>query len=127
MKITTKGEYALRAIFDLLVSLKKSSVIRIEDIAARQNIPAPYLEHIFQKLRKAKIVASQKGPGGGYNLLKSKEEITIGEVLKAVGEKHLVPSRAKTSTTIEADKTAKLMAAGELVVSKFLQRNIGEF
>lgn len=55
-------------------------------ISQRQNISLSYLEQIFTKLRKAEIVKSSKGPGGGYFLNKTPQEITIAEIINAIGE-----------------------------------------
>lgn len=127
MKITTKGEYALRALFDLLVILKTESIVRIEDVAKRQEISKPYLEHLFQKLRRAKIIAALKGPGGGYHLLKTANELTVKEVLEAVGDKPLERPKSKPTTTRESVKVAKILEASDAALLKVLNKTLGEF
>ena len=58
--------------------------VQIRVISARQNIPARYLEQIFQRLRRARIVASKRGPGGGYTLARPASEITLRQIVEAV-------------------------------------------
>jgi Rrf2 family iron-sulfur cluster assembly transcriptional regulator len=60
--------------------------ISLTTISKRQKISLSYLEQIFSRLKKAGIVKSSKGPGGGYILAKNREEITIAEIIKAIGE-----------------------------------------
>lgn len=85
MKITTKGRYAIRAILDLAYN-ERGEPIPISNMAVRQEISQPYLEHLFGKLRKAGLVKSIRGPGGGYLLAKPMDKISVREVFMAVGE-----------------------------------------
>lgn len=127
MKITTRSEYALRALFDMSKELQNASVIRIEDIANRQEIPPYYLEQILMKLRKAGIVAALKGPGGGYHLYKTLKEIKLGEVFKAVGDDPFgKPKSTKTATraSIKVDKILKLV---DNSMTELLNKTLGEF
>lgn len=84
MRLSTKGEYALRAILDISKYEKESGVTKVEDIASRQNISISYLEQIFRKLKRAGLINAFKGPGGGYCLSKKLGQITVREVLDAV-------------------------------------------
>ena len=85
MRLTTKSRYGARAIFD--IAYHSTGVpIQIKDISERQEIPPRYLEQIFHKLKKANIVKSVRGPGGGYVLAKDPQRITIGDVIQAVRE-----------------------------------------
>jgi Rrf2 family transcriptional regulator, iron-sulfur cluster assembly transcription factor len=127
MRITTKGEYALRALFDLVVALKDTHVIRIEDVAKRQNIPQFYLEQIFRNLRKAKIIASLKGPGGGYHLLKTANELSVREVLEAVGDKPLAKPKSQKASSREAKKVSKILDTVDEVIVAVLDRKLGDF
>ncbi len=89
MILTTRGRYAVMAIIDLLEysdGRKEPSPISLLSISQRQNISLSYLEQIFSNLRKAGIVKSVKGPGGGYSLKKNPSEITISEIIQATGE-----------------------------------------
>jgi len=71
----------VRAIFDIAYH-SEGLETQVKDISRRQGISARYLEQIFQKLRKAGIVGSKRGPSGGYFLSKKPEEITIGEIVR---------------------------------------------
>lgn len=84
MKLSTKGRYAIIALVDLATT--KGSLNALSDIARRQDISLPYLEQLFVKLRRAGLVASVRGPGGGYRLARAPETIRIAEVLGAVDE-----------------------------------------
>ncbi|MCU7803741.1 MAG: Fe-S cluster assembly transcriptional regulator IscR [Candidatus Thiodiazotropha sp. (ex Lucinoma annulata)] len=85
MKLTTKGRYAVTAMLDLSLHYGEGP-ITLADIAQRQGISLSYLEQLFSRLRKKSLVASVRGPGGGYSLGKSAEEIFVGEVISAVDE-----------------------------------------
>lgn len=89
MILTMRGRYAVMAIIDLLEGFddeKEVKPISLLSISQRQNISLSYLEQIFANLRKAGIVKSIKGPGGGYLLKKKPSEITISEIISATGE-----------------------------------------
>lgn len=81
MRISTKGRYALRLMLDLAMN-DDGNVVRIKDIAARQEISDKYLEQIISILNKAGYVRSTRGPQGGYSLKKKPEEYTVGMILK---------------------------------------------
>ncbi len=85
MRLTTKGRYAVTAMLDLAVH-NKGGPIALADISERQGISLSYLEQLFAKLRKTGLVASTRGPGGGYSLGKPATEIAISEVIAAVDE-----------------------------------------
>ncbi len=80
MKLSTKGRYGLKAMFELSLSHSKGP-ISIKTIASKQNIPEQYLEQIFSKLKKAKLIKSVRGAQGGYLLSKKASEITVYDVL----------------------------------------------
>ncbi len=85
MKLTTKGHYSVKALLDL--SLQVPGVpVATKAIATRQDIPAPYLEKLLIEMRRAGLVKSIRGSVGGYLLAKPPSQITIGEILEAVGE-----------------------------------------
>ncbi|MEL6683443.1 MAG: Rrf2 family transcriptional regulator [Pseudomonadota bacterium] len=85
MKLTTKGRYAMVALTDL--ALKGSDTpINLSDLSERQDISVTYLEQLFSKLRRAGIVASMRGPSGGYRLARPPSEIRVVDVLEAVDE-----------------------------------------
>lgn len=81
MKISTKGRYALRLMLDLAMN-DDGNVVRIKDIAARQEISDKYLEQIISVLNKAGYVRSVRGPQGGYSLKKEPKEYTVGMILR---------------------------------------------
>jgi Rrf2 family transcriptional regulator, iron-sulfur cluster assembly transcription factor len=85
VKLTTKGRYAVTAMLDLALHYGEGP-ITLADIAQRQGISLSYLEQLFSRLRKRSLVASVRGPGGGYSLGKEAREIFVGEVISAVDE-----------------------------------------
>ena len=85
MRLTTKGRYAVTAMLDLAVHATDGP-ITLADISQRQGISLSYLEQLFSKLRKRELVASARGPGGGYRLSRDAGEINVAEVIAAVDE-----------------------------------------
>ena len=86
MKLSSRGRYAVMALTDLALYYKNGPV-SLRDISSRQNISILYLEQIFLKLRKFKIVESIRGTKGGYKLNKKASDIKLSEILSAVDEK----------------------------------------
>ncbi|MDO5530509.1 Rrf2 family transcriptional regulator [Sutterella sp.] len=87
MKLTTKGRFAVTAMVDLAMRAEEcGSPIPIAQIAERQKISLTYLEQIFCRLRRAGLVESTRGPGGGYRLAEPAESITIDRIIIAVDE-----------------------------------------
>jgi len=84
MKIGSKGDYGLRALIDLAEHYGSRQVVQAKDIAERQAIPKDYLALIMIDLRKAGLVTSIRGPGGGYRLAQAPEQITMGQALRAL-------------------------------------------
>ncbi len=85
MKLTTKGHYSVKALLDL--SLQPGyGPVSTRAIASRQEIPAPYLEKLLIKMRRAGLVKSIRGSIGGYQLAREPVKISLGEILDAVGE-----------------------------------------
>ena len=85
MKLTTKGRYAVTAMLDLVLH-NDEAPISLSDIADRQHVSLSYLEQLFAKLRRNGIVASTRGPGGGYSLNRDAGAISVAEIIKAVDE-----------------------------------------
>ncbi|MDO4600509.1 MAG: Rrf2 family transcriptional regulator [[Ruminococcus] gnavus] len=83
MKVSTRGRYGLRALVDMAIH-SGDAPISLVQVANRQKISLNYLEQVFGTLRKAGIVNSIKGAGGGYKLARAAEEITVREVLEAL-------------------------------------------
>ena len=81
MRLSTQSRYGVRAIFDIAYNSDRLET-QVKDISKRQGISQHYLEQIFQKLKKAGIIGSKRGPLGGYFLGKKPEDITIGEIVR---------------------------------------------
>ena len=81
MKISYKGDYALKALLDLCYRFESLSPVPIGEISKRQNIPAKYLEQIMLVLKGAGIIGSKRGAGGGFFLSKPPDEILLGDVI----------------------------------------------
>ncbi|MFT3986649.1 Rrf2 family transcriptional regulator [Aestuariivirga sp.] len=85
MKMSTKGRYAVMAMIDIATH-SHGAPVSLAEIAERQDISQEYLEQLFGKLRKAKLVESARGPGGGYRLARPVADIPISDVILAVDE-----------------------------------------
>lgn len=83
MKLSTKGRYGLRALIDLAVHSEEEAV-SIGSVSARQGISESYLEQLVGKMRRAGLVVSIRGAQGGYRLAKAAEEISVGDILRAL-------------------------------------------
>ncbi|MEM9154693.1 MAG: Rrf2 family transcriptional regulator [Cyanobacteria bacterium P01_F01_bin.33] len=86
MKWTTKGHYSVKALLDLAMSGTQQPA-SVRAIAQRQNIPAPYLEKLLIDMRQAGLVRSRRGAHGGYQLTRTPREISLAEILEAVGDR----------------------------------------
>jgi len=85
VKLSTKGRYAVMALVDL-ASQSDGRPVALADIAERQEISLSYLEQLFAKLRRAGLVKSVRGPGGGYLLARSADDTRISDAIMAVDE-----------------------------------------
>jgi Rrf2 family transcriptional regulator, iron-sulfur cluster assembly transcription factor len=85
MKLSTKGRYAMVALADMALQ-PDSALVNLAEIGRRQDISLAYLEQLFVKLRRANLVESVRGPGGGYRLARAPSDIRISEVMEAVDE-----------------------------------------
>jgi len=83
MKLTKKGEYALRAMIELSLNYKKEPVL-IRQISENERIPEKFLEQILLELKKAGLLQSRRGPGGGYSLISPPSEITLAQVIRII-------------------------------------------
>lgn len=83
MKISAKGEYAIKAMLHLSMH-HSQGLVSIHEIASRQSIPQRYLEQVLLQLKRAGLLTSKRGAAGGYHVTKSPDDITVGEVLRAV-------------------------------------------
>lgn len=85
MRLTTKGRYAVTAMLDLALH-SANGPVTLADIAARQGISQSYLEQLFGKLKRARLVHSLRGPGGGYALSRAPSSISVSHIISTVGE-----------------------------------------
>jgi len=85
MRLTTKGRFAVTAMIDLALRQGKGPVT-LAGISQRQEISLSYLEQLFGKLRRHEIVESVRGPGGGYNLARKAQDVTVADIIIAVDE-----------------------------------------
>jgi Rrf2 family cysteine metabolism transcriptional repressor len=83
MRLSTRGRYALRAMIDLALHSDEGPILR-SDIAERQEVSAHYIEQLFVKLRRAGLIESFRGPGGGYILAKDADQIKAGDIIRTV-------------------------------------------
>ncbi len=83
MKLSNKGRYAVRALFDIAY-FNDGEATQAKEIAERQGIPPRFLEQIFQDLKRAGIVGSKRGPQGGYRLAEPASKIRLGDVIRAL-------------------------------------------
>ena len=85
MKLTSKGRYAVTAMLDVAIN-SNNGPVSLAEISERQEISLSYLEQLFSRLRKNGLVSSVRGPGGGYVLSRSMNEIAISSIVHAVDE-----------------------------------------
>lgn len=117
MRLTSKGRYAVRAILDLTFN-SNGRPVRLQEISERQSISLHYLEQLFRRLRKGTVVKSVRGPGGGYVLSRSMDEISVKDILMSVGE-NINPARDLIGTgDIKTDTV-------ELLLTKSYFENLG--
>ena len=118
MKISTKGQYSLKAMVDLALN-SENNLQTISQIAERTQISETYLEQLLPKLRNAGLVESIRGAQGVYRLAKPLDQITAGEILRA-GEGDLIPVECAATS---ADRTCP---NEETCVTKYVWKRITE-
>lgn len=84
MKVSTRGDYACRALLSLTLHAEPGVPTSVRDIADRTGLPQPYLEQILLAIKGAGLVKSKRGVGGGYVLSRAPEEITLAQIVSAV-------------------------------------------
>ncbi len=110
MRITTRGRYGLRAVLKLTIS-DKGKPVSIRELSESEEISPEFLEQIFFRLRKAGIIKSTRGPGGGFQLDKSPDEITVKDIFDAVGEEiSLTPCTSETDPRSPCDRADNCIA-----------------
>jgi len=85
MRLTTKGRYAVTAMLDIALHRHRGPV-SVTEVAERQSISSAYLEQLFSKLKRAGLLQSIRGPGGGYELAKPLGLVSVSDIIAAVGE-----------------------------------------
>jgi Rrf2 family iron-sulfur cluster assembly transcriptional regulator len=108
VKISARGRYAVRGMLDVALN-SRNFPTPLADISLRQGITISNLEQLFSKLRRAGLVRSVRGPGGGYFLAKTAPQITIADILRAV-EEPLAPE-AKTADCAQESSTGQRIDA----------------
>ncbi len=99
MKLSTKGRYGLRAMVDLAMN-SSGEHVALSHVAEREGLSVQYLEQVFSTLRKAGLVKSVKGAGGGYTLSKEPSMITVGEILRAMEGDLSIVGKSKDDGTV---------------------------
>ena len=92
MRLSTKSRYAVTSLLDMVMHSDQGPV-SLADISVRQGISLSYLEQLFAKMRRNKLVVSTRGPGGGYSLGDSPEDVCIADVINAVDEEMNVTNK----------------------------------
>lgn len=106
MRVTTKGRYGLRAVLKLAYQENRKP-LSISTIAAEEQISPEFLEQIFYKMKKSGIIKSTRGPGGGFSLSKELEDITLADILEAVGEPVTLSPCSTEGTKKDCPRTNK--------------------
>lgn len=117
LKLSTKGQYGVRAMFELARNYKKGP-LSIKEIARRQGVSISYLEQLLNKLRKSKLIKSRKGPGGGYVINKNPEDISVGMILNSL--------EGPVAIAQCLDPSAKGCKRVEGCVARLLWKSLGE-
>lgn len=109
-----------------LTSNSNGNPVRLQEISDRQNISLHYLEQLFRKLRNGQAVKSVRGPGGGYVLSRSMDQISIKDILECVGEnidpaRDIVGSEANTSSSVEFYLSKNYFSNLALIMREYLQ------
>lgn len=101
MKLSTKARHAITAMMDLAIN-DNYKPVTLADISQCQGISLSYLEQLFAKLRKSGLVVGVRGPGGGYRLSRSPNEISVAQVISAIDE-NVQPQQEHSELTIQFD------------------------
>lgn len=84
MRVSAKGEYAILAILDLAQAYETDDVRTLEEISSDESVPHPFLVQILLELKRAGLVESKRGAGGGYRLARHPRDISLGEVVRLI-------------------------------------------
>ena len=119
MRLSTKGRYAVMAMADLARN-GAAKAVPLQDIATRQEISLSYLEQLFARLRRGGLVASVRGPGGGYRLARNAADTWVADIVLAVDE----PIRATRCAGMGSPKGC--MLGGERCITHHLWEGLGQ-
>ncbi|MBI5142004.1 MAG: Rrf2 family transcriptional regulator [Nitrospirae bacterium] len=117
LKLSTKGQYGVRAMFEIARNFGKGTTT-IREISERQEVSVSYLEQLLNKLRHAGLVDSVKGPGGGYVLTREPSKVSVGEVLRVL--------EGPVAITTCLDPTGDGCARVDNCVTRMLWKTLGE-
>ena len=135
MKLSSKGRYGVRALFDIAFH-NDGRPTQIREISERESIPPRFLEQIFQDLKRAGLVGSKRGPRGGYHLARPPAEIRLGDIVRAlegpvaiagsderpVGDDHALDARDVTDSVFR-DLSARIEGCfDEVTIADLCQR-----
>ncbi|MDO8589538.1 MAG: Rrf2 family transcriptional regulator [Armatimonadota bacterium] len=99
MNFTAKEDYGIRAVVDIAVH-RGNTPVQAKEIAGRQEIPEQFLEQLLATLRRAGVIRSFRGAGGGYDLARASSQIFVGEILRALSGP-IVPVRCVSRSDLE--------------------------
>jgi len=117
LKLSTKGQYGVRAMFEVAKNYGRGTTT-IKEIAERQDVSVSYLEQLLNKLRRAGIIESVKGPGGGYVLEREPSEVSIGDILRVL--------EGPVAITSCLDPSADGCSRVDSCVTRMLWKSLGE-
>lgn len=130
MRVTTKGRYAVRAVLKLTTS-DQARPVSIRQLADAEEISPEFLEQIFFRLRKADIIKSTRGPGGGFMLNRAPADISVKDIFDAVGEEiSLSPCTTDEQPDFVCSREARCLAhsmwveAADVIKNYFAQISI---
>ncbi|MBE9061926.1 Rrf2 family transcriptional regulator [cf. Phormidesmis sp. LEGE 11477] len=121
MKLTTRGHYSVKAMLDLSLQ-PVGSLSSVRQIAERQQLPAPYLEKLLIELRRSHLINSVRGAQGGYRLAKPAAQISLGQILEAVGESASAMTAVTSAMTAGRSKSSTPLQAEDWVTSMLWNR-----
>ncbi|MDO8682886.1 MAG: Rrf2 family transcriptional regulator [Armatimonadota bacterium] len=122
MNFTAKEDYGIRAIIDIAIN-RGDTPVQAKEIAARQGIPEQFLEQLLAALRRAGIIRSIRGAGGGYDLAKAASQITVGDILRTLSGP-VVPIRCVNE--LDMDKCDRQGTCGLMDLWQRLKASISE-
>ncbi len=135
MRLSTKGRYAVMAMADLALNAEQGKPISLSEISERQQISLSYLEQLFARLRKAGLVKSARGPGGGYVLARPAQAMFVSDIVLAVDEpikatrceltSHKLGANRRQSEG-EADAEVGCMPGGQRCLTHDLWEDLGQ-